>query len=117
MTARLDLVTLDTPHPDRLAAFWCVAAALAESEREDGGRWLVLSDADGTRRIGLQRGAHRRGGVHLDLACGPHELDDEVVRLVGLGAALLAPVRREPYGSIANLADPDGNLFDLCAYA
>ena len=22
----------------------------------------------------------------------------------------------EPYGSIANLADPDGNQFDLCAY-
>ncbi len=33
-----------------------------------------------------------------------------------LGARLVAPPRREPYGSIANLCDPDGNPFDLCAY-
>ena len=32
------------------------------------------------------------------------------------GASECHPTRIEPYGSIANLADPDGNLFDLCAY-
>jgi len=25
-------------------------------------------------------------------------------------------MRSEPYGLIANFSDPDGNLFDLCAY-
>ena len=44
------------------------------------------------------------------------EFDAELERLVGLGATLVEPPRREPYGSIANLADPDGNPFDLCAY-
>jgi predicted enzyme related to lactoylglutathione lyase len=39
-----------------------------------------------------------------------------VARVVALGATLERPVRREPYGSIANLADPDGNLFDVVAY-
>jgi predicted enzyme related to lactoylglutathione lyase len=54
--------------------------------------------------------------MHLDLVCEPADFDSEVERLVGLGARLAAPPRREAYGSIANLADPDGNPFDLCAY-
>lgn len=116
MPARFDLVTIDTPDTGRLAAFWAAALGLAESEREDVDRWVVLSSGDGVRRLGLQRGPHRPGGAHLDLACDRSEFDAEVARLGGLGARLLHPVRREPYGAIANLADPDGNLFDLCAY-
>jgi len=116
MPATFDLVTIDTPRPAVLAGFWSAALALQESEREDGDRWIVLSDGHGTRRLGLQRGAHRSGGVHLDLACSVAEFDAEVARLVALGATLIAPTRTEPYGRIANLMDPDGNLLDLCAY-
>lgn len=116
MPARFDLVTIDSPHTERLAAFWSAALALHETEREDGDRWIVLSSTDGVRRIGLQRGAHRPGGTHLDLVCEPAEFDVEHERLVALGAAELSPPRHEPYGSIVNLADPDGNAFDLCAY-
>jgi predicted enzyme related to lactoylglutathione lyase len=54
--------------------------------------------------------------MHLDLACHPDEFEAEVARLLALGASECRPTRTEPYGSIANLADPDGNLFDLCAY-
>ncbi|MCB0980935.1 MAG: VOC family protein [Acidimicrobiaceae bacterium] len=116
MPARFDLVTLNSPEPDRAAAFWAAALGLHETEREDGDRWIVLSDDDGVRRIGIQRGAATAGTVHLDLACAPAEVRAEVERLVALGAHLLVPPRTEPYGSIANLADPDGNPFDLCAY-
>lgn len=116
MVASFDLVTLDVPLPDEAARFWCAALALQETEREDGDRWIVLSSADGVRRIGLQRGPARPGGVHLDLACTPHEFDGEVTRLLGLGCTLATPVRVEPYGSIANLLDPDGYAVDLCAY-
>ncbi len=116
MPTSFDLVTIDSPRPEAAAAFWSAALGLQETEREDGDRWIVLSDANGTRRIGLQRGPARPGGVHLDVQCAPHEFDDEVARLMSLGAALLAAVRHESYGSIVNLADPDGNAFDLCAY-
>ena len=116
MPAAFDLVTIDSPAPDRLAGFWCAALALHESEREDGDRWIVLSDAAGVRRIGVQRGAHRPGGTHLDLACEVPEFDAELARLSALGATLHGAPRREPYGRIANLHDPDGNAFDLCAY-
>jgi predicted enzyme related to lactoylglutathione lyase len=54
--------------------------------------------------------------MHLDLRCAPGEFDAELGRLVELGATALQEPRREPYGSIVNLADPDGNAFDLCAY-
>ena len=116
MGAIFDLVTIDSPATERLAEFWCRALGLVEVEREDGDRWIVLADDAGHRRIGLQRGPTRIGGLHLDLACRPEAFESERVRLLALGAAELRPARREPYGAIANLADPDGNPFDLCAY-
>ena len=117
MSSRFDLVTLDSPATDTLARFWSAVLDLHEVEREDGDRWIVLADADGRRCIGLQRGATRPGSVHLDVACGPEEFEEELSRIRALGAVSLGEPRREPYGAIANLADPDGNLFDLCAYS
>jgi predicted enzyme related to lactoylglutathione lyase len=116
MPASFDLVTLDTPDTERAAMFWSAALQLHETQREDGDRWIVLSDETGVRRIGLQKGPARPGTVHLDLACEPSDFDAEVARLLALGAALVVAPRHESYGSIVNLRDPDGNAFDLCAY-
>jgi predicted enzyme related to lactoylglutathione lyase len=116
MSARFDLVTIDSPATDAIAAFWSAALGLHEVEREDGDRWIVLADAAEQRRLGIQNGAVRSGSVHLDVACAPEDFDRELDRLVSLGARLVDTPRREPYGSIANLVDPDGNPFDLCAY-
>ena len=111
-----DLVTIDSPATDAIAAFWSAVLDLHEVEREDGDRWIVLADARGRRRLGVQFGATRAGSMHLDLACGPDEFDVELTRIVELGARQLGVPRRESYGSIVNLVDPDGNPFDLCAY-
>ena len=116
MRATFDLVTIDAIDPERLAAFWVAALDLVEVEREDGNRWIVLADGDRRRRLGLQRGVHRAGGLHLDVACGVEVFDAEHGRLLALGAREVGPVRREAYAMIVNLADPDGNPFDLCAY-
>jgi predicted enzyme related to lactoylglutathione lyase len=121
MSTSFDLVTFDTPSPRQAAVFWSAVLGLHESECEDGGRWIVLSDSIGVRRIGLQRGSVRPSSVrpssvHLDLGCDVDEFDAEVARLCALGAHLASAARTEPYGRIANLVDPDGNLFDLCAY-
>jgi hypothetical protein len=89
---------------------------LTESEREDGDRWIVLSDTQGIRRLGFQLGTHRPGGTHLDLVCSLDQFDAERVRLLALQATETRPVRRESYGMIANFVDLDGNAFDLCAY-
>jgi predicted enzyme related to lactoylglutathione lyase len=116
VTVRFDLVTLDSPDTDALASFWSSAAGLHEVEREDVDRWIVLADDTGMRRLGIQRGVTRPGSIHVDLECAPEEFDAELARLVALGAAVVSDPRHESYGSIVNLADPDGNPFDLCAY-
>jgi Glyoxalase-like domain len=128
MATRFDLVTLDARDTEELARFWSLALSLQEVEREDDGRWIVLGDAScDQRRLGLQRitglnvepavfEGRRKARLHLDLACEPDEFDGEMVRLIGLGARPLRAARRETYGSIATMADPEGNVFDLCAY-
>lgn len=116
MTCGFDLVTMDSADPDGLAVFWCSAIDLVEYEREDGGRWIVLCSSEGSRRLGIQRGEHQAGSMHLDLRCGVDEFDTELERLVRLGAVAQSRARTEPYGRIVNLADPQGNPFDLCAY-
>ncbi len=116
MSATFDLVTIDAPDTDAAARFWCAVLDLHEIEREDVDRWIVLADRAGTRRLGIQRGITRPGSMHLDIACAPSAFEAELERITALGATPATPPRREPYGSIANLVDPDGNPFDLCAY-
>ena len=115
MPAAFDIVTIDTTDTVGLSRFWCAALDLVELEREDGTRWIAIGRRDGTRVLGFQIGDHRVGGTHLDLVCTLDEFDDELLRLTSLGAAAGQP-RTEPYGRIANLTDPAGNPFDLCAY-
>lgn len=115
-----DLVTLNCDEPRLLAEFWCAALDLVIGEDEDDGRWLMLSDASGERRLGLQRTsgnvADPRPRMHLDLRCPTPVFDAELTRLQSLGARSVEPPRTEPYGRIANLMDPAGHAFDLCAY-
>ncbi len=128
MSARFDLVTLDARDAEALVLFWSRALGLVVTETEDDGRWTVLGDADGSRRLGIQRVDETESGpaavwagptkarVHIDLSCEIDEFEDEVDRLLGLGAVRLRDDRVESYGAIATLADPEGNIFDLCAY-
>lgn len=111
-----DLVTIDTPRTDFLGVFYARVLGLQESEREDVDRWIVFSEPNGVRRLGFQRGEHKPGCVHLDFSCEVEHFDAERVRILALGAVETRAPRNEPYGHIANFQDPDGNLFDLCAY-
>ena len=80
-TTRFDLVTIDSPATDALAAFWSAAADLHEVEREDDDRWIVLADPSGKRCLGIQRGSVRAGSIHLDLACAPADFEADLARL------------------------------------
>lgn len=111
-----DLVTIDTPRTDFLGNFYAQVLGLIESEREDGDRWIVFSDSRGVRRLGFQKGPCVVGAVHLDFQCSVEDFERERQRILELGATETRPHRVEPYGRIANFADPDGNLFDVCAY-
>jgi catechol 2,3-dioxygenase-like lactoylglutathione lyase family enzyme len=114
--SRFDIVTLNSPRTDALAKFWTELLGLQEIEREDGDRWILLGDANGGRTIGFQRGDHVAGSIHIDLSCSADDFQNERERILRLGAVETRLMRSEPYGLIANFADIDGNLFDLCAY-
>ena len=127
MPASFDLVTIDAVDSRLLANFWSAALFLHETEEEDQGRWIVLGSTRRERILGIQRitgleiapgaiAGSQKVRIHLDLACALEEFAAEVNRLVSLGARELRPRRVESYGSIATLADPEGNMFDLCAY-
>ncbi len=91
-------------------------------------RWNEASaviDPEGTgARIYLQRVPESKTGknrVHLDLnvsdrAASPQErrqqVDDEVARLVDLGASVLSPGRQDDFGDYWTvMQDPEGNEF------
>ena len=112
---RFDVPTINGD-TDLLGRFWCAALGLVELEREDGNRWVLLGTTSGMRVLGLQSGMAQVGGIHLDLACDSEEFASQRLRLLSLGATEMRSARNEQYGSIANFADPHGNLFDLCAY-
>ena len=114
--SRFDIVTLNSPRTNELANFWAELLGLQEIEREDGDRWILLGDTNGARTMGFQRGEHVAGSVHIDLSCSTSDFPNERDRILRLGAVETRPMRSEPYGLIANFADLDGNLFDLCAY-
>lgn len=114
--SRFDIVTLNSPRTNELARFWAELLGLQEIEREDGDRWILLGNTNGGRTIGFQRGEHVAGSIHIDLSCSTSDFPVERERILRLGAVETRPMRSEPYGLIANFADVDGNLFDLCAY-
>jgi predicted enzyme related to lactoylglutathione lyase len=114
--SRFDIVTLNSPRTNELSNFWAELLGLQEIEREDGDRWILLGDTNGARTMGFQRGEHVAGSVHIDLSCSTSDFPVERERILRLGAVETRPMRSEPYGLIANFADVDGNLFDLCAY-
>ena len=114
--SRFDIVTLNSPRTNELAKFWAELLGLQEIEREDGDRWILLGNTNGGRTIGFQRGEHVAGSIHIDLSCSTSDFPNERERILRLGAVQTRPMRSEPYGLIANFADVDGNLFDLCAY-
>ena len=114
--SRFDIVTLNSPRTNELSQFWAAVLHLQEIEREDGDRWVLLGNDNGQRIMGFQRGQHVAGSIHLDLACAVTDFDSERERMLQLGAVETRAMRSEPYGRIANFADLDGNLFDLCAY-
>ena len=106
-------VVLDCADLDRSAAFWCAALGYV-GEPDSTGRYrrLLPADGDGVELL-LQRVPESKvtkNRMHLDLRVP--DLDEEVARLVALGAEHTTGSRIEEDGWIWYvLVDPDGNEF------
>jgi hypothetical protein len=120
MTSKFTELAIDCADPRALARFWC--AVLDYEVRDEDGELVTIGPAagpGGTDRPGpvppvltfarVPEGKTVKNRLHIDVSPSDREQEEEVRRLLGLGA------RRADVGqgdeSWVVLADPEGNEF------
>jgi predicted enzyme related to lactoylglutathione lyase len=115
MTSTIGSITVDCADPYPLAAFWREVTGFpidSDCGPDDVEVGLVAPDGHpGILFIRVPEGKSVKNRVHLDIVPQATTRDDEVARLVRLGATLVDD-RRQPDGrGWVVLADPAGNEF------
>ncbi|MET7668781.1 VOC family protein [Micromonospora luteifusca] len=120
--AMIEQLSLGVSDAERAGRFW--AAALDYRRRPprfDGDEWIVLEPQPGARGMAIamdlsESPAQEFPRLHLDLDAGERSLDEELDRLLALGAQRVDwrhyptdPHPTEPPYVV--LADPEGNRF------
>lgn len=106
-------VTIDCADAYALASFWARAldGTLGEGD-EPGDDEVELNSAGASLLfIRVPEGKSAKNRTHLDLQPQDRSRDEEVERLVVLGATVLADHRRPDGTGWVTLADPEGNEF------
>ena len=113
MTRRLAALALDAVDPEPVARFWREVLGWQELDRDETGISIGPPDGIGpgmdVLRVPETKTVKNR--LHLDLRADGTSRDEEVERLLGLGARH-ADVGQGPDVSWVVLADPEGN--ELC---
>ncbi|WP_329565855.1 VOC family protein [Kitasatospora sp. NBC_01266] len=117
MTSRVRSITFDCAEPAGLAAFWGAVTGRTpvNDGTEESPEYLLADPADAGLPnllfIAVPEGKSIKNRVHLDLQPADRSREEEVARLLGLGATLLADHRQPDGTGWALLADPEGNEF------
>jgi len=117
MTALIRNITFDCADAYGLAAFWSQVTGYQEDPEdpnEPEHTEALLVAPDGLVRllfINVPEAKTVKNRVHLDIMPADRTRDEEVDRLLGLGARLIADHRRPDGTGWAVLADPEGNEF------
>lgn len=119
MTVRIRSITIDCSDHHRLAEFWSQVTGWQEdpdnpNEADDLDSMLVSPD----RQLHLlfnpvPEGKSVKNRVHLDVAPLHGTRDEELTRLLALGARVMADHRRADGTGWVTMADPEGNEFCL----
>ena len=114
MSLSVRSITIDCPDPYSLAQWWCeVFGADPDPDDYPGDPAAICSLGEGRPRLLFERVPEAKSvknRVHIDLQPDVGR-DEEVDRLVRLGAALVADHRRPDGSGWVVLADPEGNEF------
>jgi catechol 2,3-dioxygenase-like lactoylglutathione lyase family enzyme len=119
MACRITEIAVDCTDPEALARFWTAALGYEVGQTEDGYVELVPPEGAGPAvpTIGLLRVPEPKAvknRLHLDVSATDRTRDEEVERLLALGATR-ADVGQGPLDSggvtWVVLADPEGNEF------
>jgi predicted enzyme related to lactoylglutathione lyase len=113
MASRIFNVTMDCERPWELARFWsAVLDRPVHPENEPGDEEVGVVLEHGGEMV-FQRVPELKAVKNRQHVClrpdGPR--DDEIVRLLGLGAAMADDLRRPDGTGWAVLTDPEGNEF------
>jgi catechol 2,3-dioxygenase-like lactoylglutathione lyase family enzyme len=112
MAIRLGSTVINCTDLDTMTRFWGAALGLRPVSGDGDFRLLRGPYVN----LSLQRSSTpvtARDQMHLDLYADDQQ--QEVARLVGLGARFVRHVDDDPADDWVVLADPDGNLFCVCA--
>ncbi|SHN44632.1 VOC family protein [Cryptosporangium aurantiacum] len=117
MSVRVRHITVDSADPYTLAQFWSKVTGFTE-DPEDGNapddpEALLLSPGDGPDLLFVTVPERKAGKnrIHLDLQPTEGTRDEEVERVLALGAQLVADHRKPDGTGWVTLADPEGNEF------
>jgi len=112
MTSQITVIAINANNPEVVAQFW--AAALGWQVVEEEPNFVSVGPADGSWPTidvaKVPEGKTVKNRLHLDLRADGSSTEEEIERLIGLGA------RRVDVGQPADvtwtvLADPEGNEF------
>lgn len=114
MSISVRSVTFDCADPYRIARWWCEVFGVPPHPNDFPGDPVALcAPGEGQLRLLFERVPEAKSGknrVHVDLQAG-QQRDEEVERLLHLGASLVADHRQSDGIGWVVLADPDGNEF------
>ena len=115
MSSRIAQVAIEAEHPQLLSEFWCAVLDWVVLEVEDDTAWCI-GPADGSRPgIDIAPTTEARSGksrLHLDLRANGVSTEDELARLLGLGARKV-DIGQGPEVTWTVLTDPEDNEFCL----
>jgi Glyoxalase-like domain len=125
VTSKCTELAIDCADPHRLAEFWCAVLGYVVQGEDDGFVTIGSPVApEGQNRLGpvpptltfaqVPEGKTIKNRLHLDINPTDREQDDEVRRLLDLGARP-ADVGQSDDVSWVVLADPEGNEFCVLA--
>ncbi|TDT24013.1 hypothetical protein EV562_11937 [Streptomyces sp. BK208] len=121
MTSRFTELSVDCHDPELLAAFWCAVLDFEVIDRGEDkveiGSWEPTAEEVRARQmpptlvfIQVPEGKSAKNRLHLDVSPIDGSTDDEVTRLLGLGATKV-DVGQGSGRSWVVMADPEGNEF------
>jgi hypothetical protein len=121
MTSRFTELAVDCHDPERLASFRCDVLDFEVIDRSEGrveiGSWTPTVEEVRARQmpptlvfIRVPEGRTVKNRLHLDVSPIDGSTDDEVTRLLGLGATR-TDVGQGPDRSWVVMSDPEGNEF------
>nr|WP_254705547.1 VOC family protein [Streptomyces vilmorinianum] len=106
-------MTIDSSDAYALATFWAAALDSKVSDEDQPGdeEALVETPGAGILFVTVPEKKSVKNRIHLDIQPQDRTRDQEVERLLALGATLVGDHRREGGLGWVTLADPEGNEF------